>query len=306
MKKLWTNYFSNNYTYREWFFQKLGFAVLIFSLAYVVVFNYVVVPLPESICLFVDCTLLLKYPHWVLLVITGLLILYLNEKWMIATLSALSILVFLLCVIPDSNGHLLWLEVLFTIPVVQLLAYLLYSGNTQELAKSRVQFSVAAIAAIYVLSGTTKLQDSHFTWVTQTQNLPIHVLKASFNMAHSQLKGFTLSNTEWAQTVANWMLAHPKLLMVLTAFALGIELFAFLAVINKRFAWGYGFLLILLHAGVRMAMSIVLPFIVLAMLVYYVNIFYFLWLVAYSVTVGIKNRVATVFNHFAPSRQTNS
>ncbi|PSJ74980.1 hypothetical protein C7N43_21145 [Sphingobacteriales bacterium UPWRP_1] len=288
MKELWTNYFSNNYAYREWFFQKLGFAILIFALTYVIVFNYEVVPLPESICLLIDCTLLLKYPNLVLLAVCGLLALYVSEKWMPVTLSALSVLIFLLCVIPDSNGHLLWVEVLFTIPIAQLLAYLLYPKNAEGLAKSRVQFSVAAIAAVYVLSGTTKLQDSHFTWVAQTQNLPVHVLKASFNMAHSHLKGFSLSDTQWAQTVANWMLAHPNLLMFLTAFALCIELFAFLAVIGKRFALGYGFLLLLLHAGVRLAMSIVLPFIVVAMLVYYINIFYFMWLVLYSFTVGLK------------------
>jgi len=223
---------------------------------------------------------------WIILV---LLICYILEKKMLIVTLTLAILLCLLGLIEDSNGFQARTELMGIIFFVQFLAYSKYF-NPKNLPKNRVQFSVQVIAASYVISALSKMQDSRLMWVSDAQYLPVQILR-SIHINEVTYPEYS----EWYRLVVDWMLLHPNVVTFLISTALLLELFAFIAIFSKRNAFVWGILLICMHIGINYSMSIVLKFIAYPMAIFFSNIYYFFGLIIFSILVLLKNALLLLF-----------
>jgi hypothetical protein len=109
-----------------------------------------------------------------------------------------------------------------------------------------------ALAAGYVVSAISKIVFSQGTWLTSTRYLPLHIVKNTDMEYYERLNPAALK-LSWLPQL---MMEHPGLCMTLFSVALPLELFAFVALYNRRAAAVFGIGLIAFHESVTQLMSL--------------------------------------------------
>lgn len=263
----------NHYTKTEWIFIKIPFALtLLVMLSYVFILgknpSY-----PLSVCQFFDCSILLKKPVSIMLFILASIavVFYLFEKYMIPSLSFLTLLSIITFSTADSAGIFDRFDVLSLVLAAQLTAYLFAYFNKKAnkyLYKNRIQFPIQLIAAAYTLAGLSKLYHSGLSWVLGYKGLALQARKAigdKYAIEGSELLLMKLN------TVPVFIIEHPTLLIILLSFSLFFELFAITATFNKKYAFIWGILLTMMHIGIFISMNVAVFPIIICMIIFFTN-----------------------------------
>lgn len=103
----------------------------------------------------------------------------------------------------------------------------------------------------YVVSAISKLIQSHGLWFQDAPYFSLQIVKA---MGMSKYGDYGEGrNVEW---LAQLMLDHPWVAKLLIGGALPLELFAFMALLNRRLSFVFGFGLFLFHSSVTELMHL--------------------------------------------------
>ena len=128
--------------------------------------------------------------------------------------------------------------------------------------------TIQAIGTAYVISAVTKLQVSGFGWVLNAQNIAVEIVKSG---CQKTIDTQFVEIENYARFIASAILNYPYTTKLIFCIALLIELFAFTAGFSKNIARKYGWLLMLLHAGMFFVIGIlIIPFAALVF-IYLVN-----------------------------------
>ncbi len=117
-----------------------------------------------------------------------------------------------------------------------------------------------AIAAVYVVSGLTKVKESgFFGWIQKAVNYPIQLRKTNLSSYYSTLQdpgngGSSLSG--WASGAEAFFANHTALGQLLLSGGLILEVFAFVLLIGRRSALAVGCLIIFFHTTVSLFMKL--------------------------------------------------
>jgi hypothetical protein len=159
------------------------------------------------------------------------------------------------------------------------LAQLLYhlAARTKFIDHDRLQngrweifMGQQAIVAAYTVTALTKLLRSGLGWITDSANFPIQMTKNIRMQYYNTLEAETVEGF-WAKTSAaaqQLFLDSPNLCRVLLTSGLLLELFAILALLGRRWAAGYGALLITFHLLVRTMTGLNFRFHIAAILIF--------------------------------------
>lgn len=194
---------------------------------------------------------------------------------MLLTLPALSLTTILFYSHIESMG-LKGLYGIFTLLFfTQWIAYIRNKLNSQtKLTSERVSFALQIIAAAYVLSGISKLQQSGLGWITEGAHyFPIQVY-------HDYLSAFTNSGSTIeiiaGNRISEWLLNNTLLVMIFLLASLLTELGAIVLLTGKKNAFYYSILLVLMHTGIAVLMKIILPAVIIPMMILCINPLYHL------------------------------
>ena len=73
------------------------------------------------------------------------------------------------------------------------------------------------------------------------------------------------------EIVPVFILEHPELMLILLSFSLFVELFAFVAVFNKKYAFTWGLLLAIMHLGIFISMNVAVFPVIISMIIFFIN-----------------------------------
>jgi hypothetical protein len=163
--------------------------------------------------------------------------------------------------------------------IASLIAVCRQGGARQWLALGQaaenrlVNWTQQVIVAGYVVSALSKLLISKGQWIWDTPRFGIQLAKAVDQDYYDHLRPGT-STPEW---LPNWLLDHPWKARALFGPALPLEFFAFLALRNRSLGALYALALIAFHLTVSTLMSLDFRYNVQMMIVYLVNVPFWIW-----------------------------
>lgn len=131
-----------------------------------------------------------------------------------------------------------------------------------------IYVSMVIFAASYVVCGWVKLDNSDWKWIQNVPNLSVELQKSNWSEYYDTLTPVPDS----LQSVVTMMNEHPNFARVLFGSGLLIELFAFLALMGRRWAFFYGVIIILFHLSVSRLMQLDFWYHMGAALVFLVNL----------------------------------
>lgn len=112
------------------------------------------------------------------------------------------------------------------------------------------------LVAGYVVSAISKLIESQGQWFAEAKYLPLHMLKNN-DSKYYQMLDESFLKLDW---LSNLMLEHPLLCQLMFGIGLPLELFAFIALRNRKLAAIIGLTLYLFHWSVMQLMSLFFVF----------------------------------------------
>jgi hypothetical protein len=112
------------------------------------------------------------------------------------------------------------------------------------------------LVAGYVVSAISKLIESQGQWFSEAKYLPLHMLKNNEGKYYQMLDESFLK-LDWLSSL---MLEHPLLCQLLFGIGLPLELFAFIALRNRKLAAIFGLTLYCFHWSVMQLMSLFFVF----------------------------------------------
>jgi hypothetical protein len=226
---------------------------------------------PTGIFSFLSGHFMSLYPVKGLIVILLILfcVLYLLEKQMHITTTALSVLSVLIITYQESNGIYARAAPYSLAFIGQSIAYFQGKG----VAENRVLYPVQLIAAAYTLAGIAKLIDSGHAWFTDGSFFALQILK---NYSYLYADSADLVYLNKGNQISSWLTSHPVFNSVILAIALILELFCLVALVSGsvRFLWGLG--LFGMHIGIAVLMGIGFSSIFFPMLIFFINPIYWL------------------------------
>jgi len=107
------------------------------------------------------------------------------------------------------------------------------------------------VAATYVGSALTKLWESGGTWIQDSPYFGLQIVKSTEMGYYNYLQ--KPGNAEW---MGQFLVDHPMVAQFAIGAGLPLELFAFLALLNRRIALVYGICLIIFHSTVSEIMHL--------------------------------------------------
>jgi hypothetical protein len=228
------------------------------------------IPFPSGICQWFDCSKIVSVNTVnIALVVAALLsALYISEwqmKWVTGAMFLLSLLMFSL---QDSNGVFPRNGLYTTIFLAQSIAYW---RNAKTLKTERIQFAIQIIAAGYLLAAISKLRESGLHWIIDAPMASIQMLKSYAYQYMDTGNPVSLTN---GMERAEFALRHPYFIRVLFGISLFFELFAWLAVKNKKWAFATGIALLSMHLGINYFMHILIKSIFYPMVIFLLNPLY--------------------------------
>ncbi len=138
------------------------------------------------------------------------------------------------------------------------------------------QWTLQVIAAGYVVSALSKFAESKGTWMFRTPRLGVQLAKATDQDYYDHLRHSTQGH-EWLPA---WCVENPWLARAVFGPALLLEFFAFLMLRNRTLSATYALALIAFHVSVSALMSLDFRYNVQMMLVFAVNVPFWLWWLA--------------------------
>ncbi len=114
-------------------------------------------------------------------------------------------------------------------------------------------WSQQAIAASYLVAGISKIINSGGIWVLQTPRSAVQIVKTWDQSYYDRLEP---GLRETGATLAEWILAHPGLVMAVGAGGLLLELSAPLLLLGRRYALAYGAALLAFHGAIERTMQL--------------------------------------------------
>jgi hypothetical protein len=265
------------YSKDEWFLVKLLTLSLWILPVIKVIGRYQSIPFPEGLCLFFDFTFVIQPPFSFIVILCAIAfsVLYLFERSMIITTLSLALISVVVFSIERSNGIFHRKELLSVVFIVQSVAYVRYYLGSKNLKSQTtatnlaMKYSVQAIAAGYMIAGITKLQNSGIGWITESPNMVVQIIKSFSQKSIDTQFAFLF---DYGKYMSDMLIQYPNFIKVAFTAALLIELFAFIAMLGKRSARTYGFVLLTLHIAMLAMMGIVLAAFVGLLFIYLINI----------------------------------
>ena len=284
MNKLLNLNFWSEYSLIEWKAVKISVALFWFSLVTGSEIEPNGLPYPSGLFSFFGTPAFpSKYTVLLCSIFAAVLIvLYIAEKWMIATTFLMFLLSLVLFTMEESCGIQNRKGLVTMIFFAQSIAYL---RNNHHLNEERIQFPIQIIAAGYFLAGLSKIKDSGLHWVLDGPQISLQVMK-SYSFSYFDTGNITELNK--GINYSEFILHHTTILGVILSTSLVFELFAWLAVKNKLWAFIAGILLTAMHIGIFFSMDILIRGVFYPMVVFFVNPLYLVFVFTKSLWFRIK------------------
>jgi hypothetical protein len=125
-----------------------------------------------------------------------------------------------------------------------------------------------AIAATYVVSAISKLIESKGDWISDTPYFGLQVAKSTGMGFQDYLAPRIDAQTAW---MSQWFVDHPIAAAIILGAALPLELFAFLALNNRRIALIFGLALYAFHSSITEVMQLGFVFHKMLLLALFIN-----------------------------------
>ena len=133
-----------------------------------------------------------------------------------------------------------------------------------------VWYSLQVIAAAYVIAGVIKLMRTKGLWIIESPNLSVQLMKTNAQNYYDKLQ--TDAVFEQRAALAQYMIDNPNLTRLFLGGGLFIELFAFLLLLNRRWALVMGFFILSLHWGIEMTMGLNFKYQMAVVAIFLVNV----------------------------------
>lgn len=282
----------NSYSSTEWKLMKISFSLIWMMSFLLILSRYNYAPTPESILkLFPDGFYLSIYVKIILFFCTILFVyLYVIEKniwWVLLGLSLISLFAFSL---EDSNSDFNRNTMITGIFFAQFFAYSIKKKYLDfDVEKYRVQFSIQIIAISYTLSAIAKLKASGLNWVTDGLLMPLQIMKTNY---FGYVNDANIEHIINAHQVIELLSKYSVGVMLVLAFTLIIEFFAFVSIFNKKYSFIYGILLMFMHIGIYLVLDVAIKGTYIPMLIFMINPLYLIWIIIK--TLKSKFKIATV------------
>lgn len=134
------------------------------------------------------------------------------------------------------------------------------SFNHTKFDNQTFHFAQQTIVATYLVSAITKLLTSGIGWIADSYRFPLQIRKAQQMQYYNQMEISPETATSFINQIPMWLesflASSPKFSMLFVGSGLVLELFAFIALLGRRFNLAIGSLLILFHLTVSKAMNL--------------------------------------------------
>ncbi len=241
---------------------------------------FATMPLPNGIAHFLDLTFLADPAAWSVLRwgAAVALVAYVLGRFTLPATIYLSLLLVALGTLRNSQGandHSTQLATLVMCAQAALCAWDLARSRVglDRIARQRRMMHAARvmIAAVYLTTAVTKLIRSEGSWLKDTPNLSVQIVKAYANQYYDSLAPM---DTFRAETVPNFIAAHPNVSRVFFAPGLLVEFFLFLGLIGRKWSLIIGLAAVGMHQMISLVMALHFPLHEALMWIFYVNVPY--------------------------------
>jgi len=140
-----------------------------------------------------------------------------------------------------------------------------------------IEWTMQAIAAVYLASGVTKLIASSGAWVIQSPLIALQIAKSNEQDFYDTLDPARAAS---GLVPAEWLAAHPLLVGLVMTAGLLVELTAPLILLGRRWALVYGVALIAFHQTIGRVMKLHFVYNEYLLWIYLVNVPFWAWLAA--------------------------
>ncbi len=291
---------NNSYSKLEWTLMKSSFSLIWLLSFLLIISRYNYAPTPESIFKLLPGGFYLCFNAKIFLLITNLLLIYfyIIEKhiwWSLMGLSLISLFAFSL---EDSNSDFNRNTMITGVFFAQFIAYSIKKKYIDfDVDKYRIQFSVQLISISYTISAIAKLNTSGLKWITDGLLMPLQIMKTNY---FGFVNDGNLEHITNANHIINLVDKYSLGVMFVLAFTLIIELFAVISIINKKYAFVYGLLLVFMHIGFYLVLDVAIAGTYIPMLIFMINPVFIFWIILkalknYLITALGSNGKANTF-----------
>ena len=156
--------------------------------------------------------------------------------------------------------------------------WLRWRGGTAEssIEDRAIWWSQQTVAAVYLVTGVTKLIVTHGTWIFQARFVGVQILKTAYQAYYDRLDP---SGLEAQLSIAQFAAAHGAIVALIAGTGLLLELLAPLMLLGRRWALALGCSFLLFHVSIDRVMHLRFVYHQLLVLIYMVDPVY--WIVAF-------------------------
>jgi hypothetical protein len=242
---------------------RVFFAVLVYTMIKWETAPYTTQDHPNGIARIVDLTWLAKNPPGTVaksVTIAGLALYAANILPALGLLPAIfyAITIGTLITSQSKNVNHTW-QMVSMMLLAQFVIYAVFAIQWRDwLRPARAVHQIAVyattvvIAASYTVCGLVKLVNSDFQWIQKVPLLSVQLLKSNWAEYYNTLQ----KPPAWLETATQWVVDYPNLARVFFGSGLLIELLGFVILINRRWAFWGGLVIILLHVSISQVMQL--------------------------------------------------
>ena len=279
-----------DYSSAELFIMRAAFAVLLFVSIKWETGPYKTQRNPTGLANFFDLTWLAEHPPgaaWQAITLCGLILYVVGRLPALGLAPALSFAVLIGTLITSKAMHHSW-QLVTLIALAQWVIYLwpregwgLGSLLRPSLAVQRLATyaSTVVFAASYVVCGLVKLVNSDFKWIAKVPYLSVQLLKSNWSAYYDAVPQAVVpgrlmppDSPPWLDQTVQAIVDYPNIARVFFGMGLLIELTAFVVLINRRWAFCGGLVIIGMHLSISKVMDLHFEYHILAALIFVVNL----------------------------------
>lgn len=252
-------WFDAAWSAREWKWIRIVFVLVWWPWIPFVLFSYSDQPVPTGLAQFANLSWLTLPGVNVLVTVLSALACwyYLRGKRMLlatGTMLGMGVLVYTL---HDSQGAFMRNEVLNLILLGQVVA-LIQAHFRENISESDLRNSIIfnsqqMLVATYFISGLTKVFTAGFGWIVDSPNISLQIYKAWMSLYYSVEWPFL---QDLGVYFSDLIASYPLITQFVFAGALMLELFCWLALLNRRLARWIGWMLFAMHMGIFVLLGV--------------------------------------------------
>ena len=265
-----------DYSSAELLVMRILFAVLVFFMIKWETAPYTEQKFPNGIARVFDLTWLGRHPPglWAQgLTVAGLVSYALGRASVFGLAPALffALTIGTLVTSQSKNVNHTW-QLVTMMLLAQFIIYAWRRGRAETLHPGPATHRLAAyastvvIAASYVVCGVVKLVNSDFQWIQKVPLLSLQLLKSNWAGYYDTLQ----RPPEWLDRATQAVIDYPNIARVFFGTGLLIELGAFVVLINRRWAFVGGIVIILLHLSISQVMRLNFEYHIAAVVIFLV------------------------------------